>query len=90
MAQRAAPRMPWAAPAPAHCWTLDTSTGHSSSRGCARLSPTPAPGDAVGATGRRSSTSSPERDQTLRAEASEQTLPPPWETTQQHSRYLPG
>lgn len=42
------------------------------------------------ATGRRSSTSSPQHDQTIRAKASNQMLPPPWETTQQHSRYLPG
>lgn len=41
-------------------------------------------------TGRRNATSSPERDQTIRAKASNQILPPPWETTQQHSRYLPG
>lgn len=41
-------------------------------------------------TGQRNATSSPERDQTIRAKASNQILPPPWETTQQHSRYLPG
>lgn len=41
-------------------------------------------------TGRRNATSSPESDQTIRAKASHQILPPPWETTQQHSRYLPG
>lgn len=41
-------------------------------------------------TGWRNATSSPERDQTIRAKASNQILPPPWETTQQHSRYLPG
>lgn len=40
--------------------------------------------------GQRSATSSPASDQTIRAKASPQILPPPWETTQQHSRYLPG